>query len=134
MGAGGPNNAQSCGALLVTFHDTVADDFVLVGTGEALPGVGAVSGQWGGLGVLVGKGAAGKPPGDNPWETESGLAQLAGLGVFRLVRDPTSTRGVHQRRGHRPGAGGDQRRPVPRHPPDRAGPVHLGQAARHRHA
>jgi hypothetical protein len=91
VGAGGPNNAQSCGALLVTFHDTVADDFVMVGTGEALPGVGAVSGQWGGLGVLVGKGAAGKPPGDNPWETESGLAQLAGLGVFRLVRDPTST-------------------------------------------
>lgn len=91
VGAGGPNNAQSCGALLVTFRAAAADDFVMVGTGEALPGVGAVTGQWGGLGVLVGKGAAAKPISDNPWEDESGLAVLSGLGVFRLVRDPAST-------------------------------------------
>lgn len=93
VGIGGPNNAQSCGALLVSFGATAADDFVMAGTGETTPGVGPNVGQWGGLGVLVGKGAAAQPVGANPWEVESGLALLQGLGIFRLARDPASTPG-----------------------------------------
>ena len=91
VGAGGPNNAQSCGSLLVTFGADVNADFVLVGTGETVPSVSTFTGSWGGLGVLAARGPAGRPIGDNPWEVESGLAVLGGLGVFKLVRNPAST-------------------------------------------
>ncbi len=91
VGPGGPNNAQSCGSLLVTFGADVTQDFVLVGTGETVPRTGVFTGSWGGLGVLVAKGPGGRPIGDNPWEVESGLGVLGGLGVFKLVRSPAAT-------------------------------------------
>ena len=91
VGSGGANNAQSCGALLVTFGATPADDFVLLGTGETVPSTRAITGQFGGVGVLVAKGPAVKQVSDNPWEDESGLGLLRGLGILRLVRDPAST-------------------------------------------
>jgi hypothetical protein len=91
VGTGGANNAQSCGALLVSFGATPADDFVLVGTGEGVPFISAVAGQYGGIGVLAARGPAVRPVSDNPWEAESGLGLLRGLGVLKLARDPAST-------------------------------------------
>ncbi len=87
--AGGANNAQSCGCLLVTFGATAADDLVLVGTGETVPdNEPSGEGSWGGLGILAAQGPADQPIGANPWEDEAGAAVLEGLGVFRMARDP----------------------------------------------
>jgi hypothetical protein len=98
-GPGGDTNAQSVGSLLVSFGATTADDVVLVGTGELLPSAtwpGPVvpsAGQYrqGGVGVLAAKGPAAIAVGTNPWDDESGMAALGGLGVFALARDPGTT-------------------------------------------
>ncbi len=94
LGTGGPNNAQSCGAILVEFGATAADpDVVLVGTGELVPGTGASTGKFGGVGVLAGTFVAPPAVGTNPWEDEAGIGVLQGRGVYRLVRNPSSTAG-----------------------------------------
>lgn len=91
---GGSSNAQACGCLLVAFDTAAGHDFVMVGTGEPTPRQSSMgSGALGGVGVLAAdRVVAGGPAGD-PWEADSGLAGLEGLGVFRLLRRPTSTAG-----------------------------------------
>lgn len=90
---GGNLNAQTCGCLLVSFGATAAADVVLVGTGETSPWVGHTGGRRAGLGVLSGIGPAAGAVGGSPWERESGLAQLEGLGIYRLARRPGRTPG-----------------------------------------
>lgn len=94
--AGGANNAQSVGALLVSFGATAADDVVLVGTGE--PGaVDSVFGSqaWGGLGVLVARGPTQRSGAVSPlasaWEPHAGVEVFEGASIFRLVRKPGLT-------------------------------------------
>jgi hypothetical protein len=93
--AGGNNNAQACGCLLVAFDagGNVAQDFVMAGTGELLPRADQFVPQHGGLGVLAARGPAAPGPGAQPWENEAGIAQFEGLGVFRLARRPGSVGG-----------------------------------------
>lgn len=92
--SGGPNNAQSCGALLAHFGADAAGDFVLVGTGEPTPGLSTVGeSAYGGVGVLAGAHPATAPVGHNPWEDEAGIDVLEGLGIYRLVRKPGTTAG-----------------------------------------
>ncbi len=111
--AGGSNNAQSCGCLLVTFGATVADDLVMVGTGETIPDPEpSGEGAWGGLGVLAAKGPADQPIGANPWEGEAGAAVLEGLGVFQA--------GPRPRRGGR-GTAVRRRAPTGSSPPPAPG-------------
>lgn len=93
---GGPNSAQSCGAILVHFGAAPAGDFVMVGTGmgdlvwNRTPNRPAL----GGLGVLAaGNPAAGAGVGGDPWEAASGLDVMEGLGIFRLARDPSAVAG-----------------------------------------
>ncbi len=96
---GGNLNAQTCGCLLVHF-DTAATpdparDLVLVGTGETSPWVSnAGATPQAGLGVLSALGPAVAADGDATWDLETGLAQLEGLGVYRLARNPASTPGA----------------------------------------
>ncbi|HEX6066332.1 MAG TPA: hypothetical protein VFZ04_19000, partial [Longimicrobiales bacterium] len=93
--AGGNNNAQVCGCLLVSFGATAAQDYVMVGTGELVPII--RPGNWlrqGGIGVLAGLGPADPSAALQPWEPEAGIAQLEGLGIFRLARSPASTPGA----------------------------------------
>jgi hypothetical protein len=91
---GGASNAQACGCLLVQFNATANLDVVLVGTGEPSPFQTATGeGALGGVGVLA---AIGPPSGGgagDPWEADSGLTGMEGLGIFRLVRSPASTPG-----------------------------------------
>lgn len=96
--AGGNNNAQSCGTILVDFRDDdPAHDFVMVGTGETLPSP-AVSGEgaYGGLGVLTSMGPVPRGVGANPWEPlkAADLALFEGLGMFRMARQPGRTAGA----------------------------------------
>jgi hypothetical protein len=92
--AGGSNNAQACGCLLVSFGATAVLDFVMVGTGELVPGLSATGElPFGGIGVLAGRSPAAIALGANPWESDAGTAQLEGLGVFRLARHPASLAG-----------------------------------------
>ncbi|HZN18185.1 MAG TPA: hypothetical protein VFB84_08385 [Micromonosporaceae bacterium] len=93
---GGPNNAQSCGSILVHFGADAAGDFVMVGTGmgdlvwNRTPNRPAL----GGLGVLAASNpAATAGAGGDPWEAESGLGVMEGLGIFRLSRDPSAVAG-----------------------------------------
>lgn len=96
--AGGNNNAKTCGCLLVHFGATPADDYVMVGTGEGIPwaltalAVRSTSKQ-GGVGVLAAAAPALAGVGDAVWEPEAGIAQLEGLGVFRMARHPASVPG-----------------------------------------
>ncbi len=90
---GGNNNAKTCGCLLAHFGATPADDYLLVGTGEALPW--SLTNLWvrsssqqGGIGVLAAAAPGTAGVGDAVWEPEAGIAQLEGLGVFRLARRP----------------------------------------------
>ena len=94
--AGGDNNAQSCGCLLVDFDPggDAGRDFVMVGTGEATPASSATGNQFGGLGVLSARGPVAAALGANPWEPETGLTDLEGLGMYRLVRRPGRTPGA----------------------------------------
>ena len=86
--AGGPNNALSCGCLLVSFGASAADDYVMVGTGETMPRLRPFTSKHGGVGVLAGRGAASVAVGGDPWEAQAGIAQLEGLGIFRMARHP----------------------------------------------
>jgi hypothetical protein len=93
----GTGNMFSTGALLVHFGATAADDFVMVGTGEAVPGPGQVgAGAQGGVGVLAALGPVGAAVDADPWEPDAGAGpgagagQLAGVGVRRLVRHPAA--------------------------------------------
>src|SRR5207244_1030727 len=91
---GGPNNAQTCGALLVRFGASAADDWVLVGTGETSPRQSPTVGKWGGYGVLAAHAPTQQPLGAPTWEDESGLDLMEGLGVFALACSPSSTPGA----------------------------------------
>ncbi|WP_426560709.1 hypothetical protein ACPPVT_12560 [Angustibacter sp. McL0619] len=91
---GGSSNARACGSLLVWFGGTAADDVVMVGTGEPTPletetGYGAL----GGIGVLTLKHPVADVMTGDPWEPDSGLAELEGFGTYRLVRSPASKPG-----------------------------------------
>ncbi len=92
-GVGGSNNAQTCGALLVSFvDDDPAHDVVLVGTGEITPRQSATgSTAQGGVGVLAAVGPATRADGVNPWLPDTGLAALEGSGIYRLARHPEAT-------------------------------------------
>jgi len=95
---GGSVNAQACGCILVDFGPTSLTDMVLVGTGEPafLPaGTPAPTGEAtiDGVGVLAALGPMFPPGQAEPWEADTGIAQLEGLGIFRLVRSPASTAG-----------------------------------------
>ena len=88
---GGAGNGQSIGCLLVTFGADQAHDIVLAGTGETKPVEDVTGDANAGVGVLVAKNIA--PGALDPWEADSGLAQLEGTGIYRLVRKPGTTPG-----------------------------------------
>lgn len=86
------------GALLVEFGETAgvdapAKDVVYVGSGETQPVISGSPGvALGGIGILrlkVTLNAALAAPGRNPWVREA--ANLTGIGIYRLARDPTVT-------------------------------------------
>ncbi|GAA3601663.1 hypothetical protein GCM10022199_01500 [Marihabitans asiaticum] len=85
---GGHVNAQACGSILVDFGIIEDLDVVLVGTGEITPTRGPTGGRMAGVGVLSAIGPATVDVGTNPWEPDTGLAQLEGRGIYRLVRMP----------------------------------------------
>ncbi len=96
---GGAVNAQACGCLLVDFDVIPLLDVVLVGTGEPnfLPvGTAAPTGETtiDGVGVLAAIGPTFPPGQAEPWEVDTGIALLEGLGIFRLLRSPASSPGV----------------------------------------
>ncbi len=93
--AGGPNSVLSVGSLLVDFGDNTSEDFVMVGTGETTPD-GNRSDEavdLGGVGVLAARAPANDRLDEDPWEAADGLAQLEGLGIYRLARRPSGTAG-----------------------------------------
>lgn len=93
--AGGPNSVLSVGALLVRFGENVSEDFVMVGTGEPRPTVTrTVHIRPGGVGVLAALGPATRALDEDPWEPTDGLAEMEGLGVWRLARKPGVTAGA----------------------------------------
>ena len=94
---GGNLGPLVCGCLLVSFGATAQDDHVMVGTGELVPFLrfhGA--GQWGGLGVFAGEGPADPLIPGLAWDSDTGVAQLEGRGIFRLARHPTAQPGRRQ--------------------------------------
>ena len=96
---GGAVNAQACGCLLVDFNAMPLLDTVLVGTGEPnfLPvGTAAPTGETtiDGVGVLAAIGPTFPPGAAEPWEPDTGIAALEGLGIFKLLRSPASTPGL----------------------------------------
>lgn len=96
---GGINNALSVGALLVSFGDTAADDFVMVGTGEqppTAPGFASpdVALDILSVGVLAAKGPATAAIGADPWESATGIALFENVACYRLARDPTAVAGL----------------------------------------
>lgn len=89
----GPANVLVCGAIYVRFDagGNVANDEVLVGTGELLPQLpGGLSGTPGspnsGVGVLRAVGPATGAAFGQVWNIEG--TNLAGRGIFRLAADP----------------------------------------------
>lgn len=93
--AGGNTSAFACGCLLVNFGATVADDFVMVGTGE----IGATQGVDGadsihGVGVLSATGPAAGGLRFDPWESSAGIGVLEGVSIVRMVRVPGSPAGA----------------------------------------
>lgn len=97
---GGVGNAQACGCLLVAFGDPASPDpaaldYVMVGTGE-LQGFSRppIRPALTGKGVLAARGPASSAgAGGDPWEPQSGIALLEGLGCFSLARDPAAEAG-----------------------------------------
>jgi len=92
---GGNTSAFATGCLLVDFGADAAADFVMVGTGE----IGAFQTSTGaagsrGMGVLVARGPATADLNADPWETDTGIAQLEGVSVVRMVRVPGSPVGA----------------------------------------
>ncbi|MGZ8456363.1 MAG: hypothetical protein ACXWZ4_07165 [Gemmatirosa sp.] len=95
---GGNNNAKTCGCLLAHFGATPADDYLRVGTGEGIPWTLSTlpvrsTSQQGGVGVLAAAAPGLAGVGDAVWEPQAGIAQLEGLGIFRLARHPASVPG-----------------------------------------
>jgi hypothetical protein len=92
---GGASTDLSCGCLLVSFGVDAATDYVMVGTGELAsgsltkPGVVALL-NFGGRGVLAGRGPAAVRDDQSPYERETGVALLENAGIYRLVRDPAN--------------------------------------------
>lgn len=108
--AGGTNSAHACGCLLVHFDPVdEAQDLVLIGTGEPPSRVASITAVFPGgvqrddiqsnrpriqsVGVLAARGPVTQPVGTEPWEGESGLAQMENMAIYRLVRDPAATPG-----------------------------------------
>ena len=90
---GGASSDLSCGCLLVEFGGTAATDYIMVGTGELVaPTVTFVNSpahiDFGGRGVLAGRGPLTKLDTEAPFEAEMGIADLENHGIYRLVRDP----------------------------------------------
>jgi hypothetical protein len=84
-----PAHRFACGAILVQFKATEAQDKVFVGTGESTPGTHARPGSdLGGIGILVADGPAASTA-DDPWIPEA--PNLIGHGVYRLAADPNGT-------------------------------------------
>ena len=95
---GGAVNAQACGCLLVDFNAMPLLDVVLIGTGEPnfLPvGTAAPTGETtiDGVGVLAAIGPTFPAGQAEPWEVDTGITTLEGLGIFKLLRSPASTPG-----------------------------------------
>jgi hypothetical protein len=86
-----PAQRNACGAILVVFGATAADDDVYVGTGEtSFPQAGSMPnaqpGQsLGGVGILFAHGPV-TSGSDNPWQREA--KNLVGYGVNRIVIEP----------------------------------------------
>ncbi len=92
---GGASTDLSCGCLLVSFGVDAATDYVMVGTGEVVSG--SLSGpgvvtllDFGGRGVLAGRGPATVRDDQSPYEAQTGVALLENAGIYRLVRDPAN--------------------------------------------
>ena len=86
-----PSSVLTCGCMLVRFDPggDLAQDEVLVGTGELLPAVnGPPFGKNSGIGVLYGDHPGTAPLFGSPWQREGN--NLSGKGIFRLARDPAS--------------------------------------------
>jgi hypothetical protein len=87
----GNGNMFSGGALLVDFGAPgfAGTDVVLLGTGEPIPFQSETnSSAQGGVGVLAALGPAFDPVQSDPWEPDTGIALLGGLGIWRLARQP----------------------------------------------
>jgi hypothetical protein len=78
---------HTCGSLLVRFRDTVADDEVFVGTGEAGTRSGQPGGKLGGIGILSATGPANEDVLSDPWTVEA-AGQLADAAVYRMADEP----------------------------------------------
>lgn len=95
---GGNFNPRAVGCLLVHFDpaNNVANDFVVVGTGEPPPFSTAFGqGFFGGLGVLAGRGPATRATDQNPWEGRpvAEVRRFESIGFFRMARRPGRTPG-----------------------------------------
>ena len=93
---GGASTDLSCGCLLVQFGATADQDYVMVGTGEdTAANVTRVRTSthldFGGRGVLAGRGPHLAAPTASPFEAESGLALFENFAIFKLARDPAIT-------------------------------------------
>ena len=93
---GGASTDLSCGCLLVQFGATAADDYVMVGTGElGADDITAVRTSthldFGGRGVLAGRGPQGAAVTASPFEAETGIAVFENFAIFGLARDPGIT-------------------------------------------
>ena len=94
---GGNLSPLVCGCLLVSFGATAQDDHVMVGTGELVPRLRSHGAdQWGGLGVFAGDRPVDPLIPGLAWDSDSGVAQLEGRGIFRLARHPTAQPGQRQ--------------------------------------
>lgn len=83
-----PAQRNAVGALWVEWGATVADDLVLVGTGEVTHGMLGTPGtsSEGGLGIFVGQGPARPGAPDDPWDREA--RNLVNSGVYAIARQP----------------------------------------------
>ncbi|MEE2733556.1 MAG: hypothetical protein VYA55_22230 [Pseudomonadota bacterium] len=91
---GGNTSAFACGCLLVNFGAAVANDFVMVGTGEI--GARQRPANWlsmRGMGVLVATGPASQAIQNDPWEAATGINLLEGVSIVRMVRVPGTPAG-----------------------------------------
>lgn len=91
---GGNTSAFASGCLLVSFGANAAADFVMVGTGEiGAFQVASNEAPMRGMGVLASSGPAEGAVQTDPWEIVTGINQLEGTSIVRMVRVPGSTAG-----------------------------------------